>query len=157
MIARRFARVVLGVTAGLLAAGPVVAQPAPGAASKPAASAADKHAPSRIEQRIAALRAKLKITPAETSAFDDFAGVMRENASHMETLVQQRRAALASATAVDDMRSYQGMAQAHVDDLNRLVPAFERLYETLSPDQKKLADRSFHDFQSREAGRARHG
>ncbi len=167
MIARRTARVLAFVTAGLLAAGPVLAQPAPAAAPKAAASKAatskadvsksgpDKRMETRVEQRIAALRSKLKITPDETPTFDEFAGVMRDNAAHMETLLQQRRATLASATAVDDMKSYQGMAQAHVDDLNRLVPAFAKLYDTLSPEQKKLADQSFHDFQGRRMDGAR--
>jgi len=164
MIARRTARVLAFVTGGLLVAGPVLAQPSPAAAPKAAASKADvsksgpdKRMENRVEQRIAALRSKLEITPEETPAFDEFAGVMRDNAAHMETLLQQRRATLASATAVDDMKSYQSMAQAHVDDLNRLVPAFAKLYDTLSPEQKKLADQSFHDFQGHRMDGARRG
>ncbi len=157
MIARRFGRVYPFVVAGLLAAGPVLAQPTSAAVSKAAASAPDKRVENHVERRIAALRTRLKITLAETPVFDEFAGVMRDNASHMDTLLQQRHATLASGTAVDDMRSYQGMAQAHVDDLNRLVPAFEKLYDTLSPEQKKLADQSFRDFQERRLEGRRRG
>ncbi len=162
MIARPFVRAFPFMVAGLVATGPVLAQPAPSATTKPAAShrqpaASDKQTENHVERRIAALRAKLKVTPAEMPVFDEFAGVMRENAAHMDTLLQQRHATLASGTAVDDMRSYQGMAQAHVDDLSRLVPAFEKLYDTLSPEQKKLADQSFRDFEGCAHGVPRRG
>jgi len=157
MIARRFERVLPLVIAGLLAAGPVWAQPAPAPTSATTSPTKDSVARDRVERRIVALRTRLKITPAETPAFDEFAGVMRDNAGHMDSLQQQRHATLASGNAVDDMKSYQSMAQAHVDDLNRLVPAFEKLYDTLSPEQKKLADQSFHDFQGRAHEGPRHG
>ena len=61
------------VFAGLLAAAPVVAQPAatPATAASPAPGATRRDAV--VEHRIAELHAKLKITPAEQKPFDDFA------------------------------------------------------------------------------------
>jgi protein CpxP len=146
MINNRFALALpLTLAVGLLA-GPGFAQ-AP--AAKPVAASASARLHDSVDKRISDLHARLKITPDEQPTFDEFAGVMRENATHMDGLLQQRRSASAGATAVDDMKSYQTMAQAHVDDLNRLVPAFSKLYDALSPDQKKLADTSFRQFQQR--------
>ena len=42
--------------------------------------------------------------------------------------------------AIDDLRSYAAIAQAHAEDMQRLVPAFETLYGTLTPAQQKDAD-----------------
>ncbi len=141
------------LVAGLLAAVSAVAQ-APNAAapaSTPSAAAvagaatpAAKHP--MVERRIAELRARLKITPSEERPFTEFAQVMRDNADRMEGLLQQQRKNAATQTAVDQMQAYGQLAQAHAEDMQRLAPAFSRLYDALSPDQKKLADQSFRDF-----------
>ncbi len=107
-----------------------------------------------VERRIADLHERLKITAAEQPAFDAFANVMRTNAGRMDGLVQARRKDVATLTALDQMKSYQELAQAHADDMQRLVPAFEHLYAELSPEQKKLADTSFRDF-AQTGGRGR--
>jgi hypothetical protein len=51
-------------------------------------------------------------------------------------------------SALDDMKQYQQITQANADGTKRLVDAFEPLYASLSPEQKKLADTNF-----REGGR----
>ena len=40
-------------------------------------------------------------------------------------------------TAVDDLKSYQKYAQAHVDGLKNLIASFATLYDALPDDQKK--------------------
>jgi len=100
----------------------------------------------RVERRITDLHDKLHITPSEQSAFDGFAGVMRENSNRADAMMQERGKTIDTMNAIDEMRSYQAMAKLHLDDMQRLVPAFEQLYLTLSPEQKKLADSSFRDF-----------
>lgn len=131
-----------------LLAGPALAQTTtPVPAATPAASAPGAaRAHPMVEKRIADLRTKLKITPDESKAFDDFAQVMRDNANKMDGLVKARQQGAATMNAVDQMKAYESMAQAHADDMQRLVPAFSRLYDALSADQKKLADTSFRDF-----------
>ena len=123
------------------AAGPAIAT-VPGQAGRPASPARD----AAVERRITELHAQLKITPAEQKPFDDFATVMRENAAGMGELAQKRRATAVSGTALDQMEAYGQMAQAHADDMRRLVPAFATLYGALSPEQKKSADQSFRAF-----------
>ncbi len=143
--------------AGLLAAAPALAQVSPGAGT-PAAQAAAPAAGQRdaaVEQRIADLRTRLKITPSEQKPFDNFVDIMRENARRMDDLVQKRRQTAVSGNAVDQMQAYGAMAQAHADDMQRLVPAFSNLYDALSPVQKKLADQSFREFAQGPRGAAR--
>ena len=48
-------------------------------------------------------------------------------------------------TAVDHMKAYEAVAQARADDMQRQVSAFSRLYDTLAPEQKKVADDSFRE------------
>ena len=46
-------------------------------------------------------------------------------------------------TAVDDLKTYQEFAQAHVDGLKNLTSAFSSLYDAMPDGQKKVADRVF--------------
>ncbi len=150
---------------GALAVLPALAQtPAPAApAPAPAAITTPAPAPSAhaarhnayVERRIAVLRSRLKITPAQTQAFEQFAQVMRDNASHMDALMAERQQKVSTMSAVDALKSYQAVAQQHLDDMQTLVPAFQTLYDALSPEQKTLADRDFQQFSSRPAGHKR--
>lgn len=97
----------------------------------------------RIEQRITALHAQLKITQAEEPQWQAVAQVMRDNASSVGTLVEQRKAQAGQMTAVDDLKSYEAITDAHADGLKKLIPAFEQLYVSMSDDQKKTADTIF--------------
>ena len=50
---------------------------------------------------------------------------------------------LSSMTAVQDLRSYQQLAEAHVQRLQKLTTAFEALYNAMPAEQKQLADQVF--------------
>ncbi|WP_345810717.1 Spy/CpxP family protein refolding chaperone [Paraburkholderia sp. PREW-6R] len=120
-------------------------------ASAPAAAPASASAPAsgkagherNVEDRIAYLHSQLKITPAQETQWNAFADVMRSNGQTMGELFQQRRAA-ANLSALDDMKQYATIAQAHADGMKKLVDAFDPLYNSFSPEQKKLADATFH-------------
>jgi hypothetical protein len=45
--------------------------------------------------------------------------------------------------AVDDLKSYGEIAEAHAAGIKKFVEAFEPLYSSMSDDQKKAADRAF--------------
>ncbi|RKR45868.1 Spy/CpxP family protein refolding chaperone [Paraburkholderia sp. BL17N1] len=114
---------------------------APGsAASAPAGKAGHER---NVEDRIAYLHSQLKITSAQESQWNAFADVMRGNGQTMGQLFQQRRAAT-NLSALDDMKQYATIAQAHADGMKKLVDAFDPLYNSFSPEQKKLADVTFH-------------
>jgi protein CpxP len=107
-----------------------------------AAAAAKPTHEARVEERIAYLHAQLKITPAQETQWTQFAGVMRENGQTMDKLYRQRMSG-AKQSALDDMKQYAQIAQAHADGTKKLVGAFEPLYGNFSPEQKQLADTAF--------------
>jgi len=126
------------------AAAPQVAPPP--ALSSPIAGhpVAGRNAEERVERRITELRAQLRITPAEQQQWDQFAGVMRENARDMDQIFIQRAQQLGSMTALQNMQSYEQLADAHAQHLQKLVAAFQSLYQAMPDQQKQLADQVFH-------------
>ncbi|EDZ98738.1 conserved hypothetical protein [Burkholderia sp. H160] len=116
---------------------------APAAAPDTTASAARAGHERNVEDRIAYLHSQLKITPAQETQWKAFADVMRSNGDTMRQLFEQRKAAT-NVSALDDMKQYATIAQAHADGMKKLVDAFDPLYSSLSPEQKKLADATFH-------------
>jgi protein CpxP len=141
-----FARSLPVLLTGALLATSVLAKTSTSPASPPAAAAETARPHPDVEKRIDQLRNTLKITPSETQAFDSFAQVMRENADKLDSLIQARQEAGPTLNAVDQMKSYQALAQAHADEMQRLVPAFSQLYDALTPEQKKTADEDFRRF-----------
>jgi hypothetical protein len=120
---------------------------APAGASAPAMSAAPQASgkarhEQRVEDRIKYLHTQLKITSAQESQWNTFADVMRNNSETMGKLFEQRRAN-GNISALDDMKQYAEITQAHADGTKKLVDAFDPLYNSFSPEQKKLADDTF--------------
>jgi len=48
-------------------------------------------------------------------------------------------------TATENMQSYADVSMAHAQDVEKLVPAFQALYGTMSDSQKRMADQVFRD------------
>lgn len=156
-MANRSPQVLTLLAAVMLLSSPALSQGAapadPSSAAAPAARP-DHARPERggvvqVERRINGLQRRLKITPGQQPQWDAFTAVMRQNAVHMETLQHDRADKVTTMTASEDMRSYAEVARAHADDVQRLVPAFDALYSTMTPEQKVTADRTFHEFQGR--------
>ena len=130
-----------------------VPTPAPQGAAPPAAASsplaghpvAGKNAEERVEHRINELHAQLRITPAERPQWDKFAEVMRENARDMDQTFIQRSQQFQSMNALQNMQSYQQIADAHAQHLQKLVPAFEDLYNAMPEQQKRIADQVFRE------------
>jgi periplasmic protein CpxP/Spy len=97
----------------------------------------------RVEARIRDLHARLQITPAQETQWNGVAQAMRDNAKTMETIISDRSRKMATMSAVDDLRSYESLAEAHADGMKRLVAAFDPFYDSLSDGQKKTADDLF--------------
>jgi periplasmic protein CpxP/Spy len=132
-----------GAAAPLLLVQANPAAPAP-AQKKSRASRAD-----RVEAQIKRLHDQLKITPAQEQQWTAVAQAMRDNAQSMQAVIDKRRQNQGKLSAVDDLRSYQDVAQTHVQGLQRLIPAFQALYDSMSDDQKKNADAVFSKSQRR--------
>ena len=135
-------------------AGPSVARAA-------ASTAPEGRREGQVERRIRTLHARLKITPQQEAQWEQFAQVMRDNARNADQISAERAQRLnQQMSAVDDLQSYAEITQAHAQDVQRLVPAFQALYNSLSPEQRTLADQVFRNraerFQRRAQQRMSH-
>jgi len=97
----------------------------------------------RAELRIKHMHAKLKITSAQEEQWAKVAEAMRDNAKTMDTLTQARADHAKDMTAVDDLKSYAEITDAHADGIKKLTPVFATLYASMSDAQKKEADTLF--------------
>ena len=113
----------------------------------PAAAAATSSKPETVEQRIQTLKTALQIKPDQESKWDAVAKAMRDNASKMEKLVaDKRKLSPDKTTAIDDLKTYQDFAEAHLDGIKHLMSPFKSLYDSMSTDQKKNADQVFERY-----------
>ena len=97
----------------------------------------------RVETRIKELHTKLMITPEQEEAWNKVAQVMRDDAKTMEALIKARSEKARTVTALDDLKSYGEIAEAHADGIKKFSAAFEPLYTGMSDAQKKNADMFF--------------
>lgn len=105
------------------------------------ALAADKNAhEDRVELRIKNLHTKLKITAAQEEQWAKVAQAMIDDAKTMDALTQTRFDHAKDMTAVDDLKSYGEIADAHAAGIKKLTPLFADLYSSMSDTQKKEAD-----------------
>jgi hypothetical protein len=112
------------------------------AVASAATSPATKHE-ARVEERITYLHQQLEITPQQEALWKPLADAMREDAQTMRQLSAQRMKGIETESALDNMRDYAQLTQAHADGAKKLVAAFEPLYSSLSPEQKRMADTAF--------------
>jgi hypothetical protein len=138
-----------GAAATLLGA-VVLASPvfaASGEAQSPAqqamAAPADSSAMAPVEARIKTLHKQLHITEVQKPQWDALALVMRDNAQAMVDLQKQRAVDSQSMSAVEVIKSYESVIEAHESGMKKFVPPFEALYNTMSDAQKKTADSLF--------------
>jgi hypothetical protein len=96
-----------------------------------------------VETHIRELRKKLQITDAQKPQWDALAQVMRDNAQKMADLEKRRASDAKTMTAVDVVKSYSEVIDAHEDGMKKFIPAFEDLYNSMSDSQKKIADSLF--------------
>lgn len=110
----------------------------------------------RVERRITNLHARLHITQAQEPQWQQFAQIMRDNARDMDRTFEQRSKKLASMSAADNMQSYAEISEQHAQDVQKLVPAFQALYNSMSDQQKQTADQLFRSYAERSAQRHGH-
>ena len=130
------------------------ATPPPAGAGSPMAGhpVPGKNAEERVERYIKELHARLQITPAEEPQWNQFAEVMRGNARDMDQALMQRAEQFSSMNAVQNMQSYEQLAEAHAQRVQKLIPAFENLYNAMPEQQKQLADQVFRANAERRVG-----
>jgi len=110
----------------------------------PATTAPARERPDRIEGRIAFLRAELKITDPQTAQWNALTAVMRANNQAMRATMQRvRDTSGKTITAVERFELREQAASASLDGVRKFLAALRPLYDTMSADQKKLADDLF--------------
>ena len=97
-----------------------------------------------VEAHIKAVHAKLKITPAEESQWLKVAQMMRDSAHQMDTLTKTS-AEKTNMNAIDSLKSYSEIADAHASNIKKFIPVFETLYDSMPDAQKKNADALFRE------------
>lgn len=94
------------------------------------------------EGRLAFLKAELKITEAQTKAWDAFAAALRENVAKLaEAYKAPDREAMQKMSPPERLGWFEKAVTARADAVKRAKAAIEPLYAGLSDDQKKLFDR----------------
>jgi hypothetical protein len=116
----------------LAAAAPTVA---PADVGRPLVTSVD-----RDEQRISQLHDRLGITASQEDLWGEVAHVMRLNDDRIDVLATERHGRASTMTAVEDLRSYGEITEAHAAGIRAFVPAFENLYNSMSTTQKANAD-----------------
>ena len=146
----------LGVLLLLASSAPLLGQAA-AAASAPIDAAAAHHrrdATEYVEARISELHKKLRITTEQEPQFKAYADVMRSNAGAMQALFQERAQSTGPSgtdNASNRLHWYAKLTAAHAEAVAKLVPAFDALYQSLSDQQKKIADETFERLRQRRA------
>ena len=110
---------------------------------------------SLVDRRITELHTRLHITQQQGPQWDQFAQQMRDNARDIDQAYQQRAARLASMSAVDNMQSFSDIEQQRAQDMQKLIPAFQTLYASLSDQQKQTADQLFRNYAASAPPRSR--
>jgi protein CpxP len=115
----------------------------------PAQKSTTKHARHRMSHvdrvgaRIKDLHDRLQITSAQETQWNMVAQTMRDNAKSIDAVSVDRTQKIKTMSAVDDLRSYETLSEAHADGMKKLVSAFAPLYDSMSDSQKKAADSLF--------------
>jgi periplasmic protein CpxP/Spy len=123
--------------------GPPPVAPATPDMAQPAPPPLSPELETTIDHRIDELKKELAISAAQMPLWTAFAQAMRENAQTTDALFAQRAEAVATMSAIDNMRNYARIAQAYADSTKHLSDAFDSLYLSLSSTQRHLADTIF--------------
>jgi protein CpxP len=126
---------------------PAIATPAPVAAEMTTSGALQtklgKEKAGRIESHITSLHTVLKITSAQEPVWQSFASAMRQNVVQMDAVYAKRQSSYGSMNAVQDLQSYGEVEETNARNVQQLLPPFQALYDSFSPEQKKTADTTF--------------
>jgi hypothetical protein len=127
-------------------------------AGGPAAATAASERPSRIEGRIAFLKAEMKVTDAQNAPWNAVTSVMRQNDRATRDLFRQfRESRDKPMSAIARLEWRERFASARTDSARNFLAAFRPLYESMSADQKRSADELLAHRGGRPGGRGEHG
>ena len=95
------------------------------------------------ETQIKQLQRSLNLTESQEALWSDLTLVMRENAKEMDARSKERAENIKEMNAVERMKFHSQTTEAHLEQMKKLLPPFEALYNSMSDDQKKITDTTF--------------
>jgi len=101
----------------------------------------------RVEARLAYIKTALKITDAQKTQWDNFAGVMRKQAKDGDVRMQEHRAKMAANTerkrpnAIERLERQQAFMATASARIGERLTVQKPLYAALSPEQQQIADK----------------
>jgi len=95
------------------------------------------------ETQIKQLQGSLNLTESQEALWSDLTLVMRENAKEMDARSKERAENIKEMNAVERMKFHSQTTEAHLEQMKKLLPPFEALYNSMSDDQKKITDTTF--------------
>ncbi|HXP32049.1 MAG TPA: Spy/CpxP family protein refolding chaperone [Stellaceae bacterium] len=126
-------------------AAPSAAPPASAPAAQPAARSKRSSASpeARVDAFLQRLHTRLHVTAAQEPLWNAYAQTVRDDAQARESRDQQKQQTAGTMTAVDDLTMYQKAVDTHAANVDKIVPAFVALYNSMSDSQKSTADAMF--------------
>jgi len=98
-----------------------------------------------IEGQIAFYKAELHITDTQNALWNAFADVLRSGAKQLETAYLTMMLSDGLPSVPDQFAKRRQLLMAELDSLQSIEPAARKLYDVLSPEQKKRADEMMAD------------
>lgn len=95
--------------------------------------------PQKLDQRLTALKGELKITEAQTPAWNAVADAMRANANAIRTAAESNKAGGKQTDALKRMEARDAWAKLRAQNSERLLTAFRPLYAQFNDEQKQIA------------------
>lgn len=92
------------------------------------------------EAQIKQLQGTLNISAAQEPLWNNLTQVMRENAKDMDALNKERAEQTVSLNAVEHIKFHSQITQAHLSQMNKLIPPFEAFYDSMSDQQKNITN-----------------
>ena len=92
------------------------------------------------EGRLAFVKTELKITDTQTPQWNVLADAVRANASAMNDMHRSMASQKSGSTLPERLAMEDKMLSAHVQASRKIQEALTKLYDVLSPEQKKVAD-----------------
>jgi hypothetical protein len=100
-----------------------------------------------MAQRINYLHGRLRITPAQEPLWAGLTQVMRDNATALAPLLRDRIQSTQGGNAIEMLGAGEKLDAAQLDGLRKFIAAFQALYDSMSGEQKKIADYVFRGSQ----------
>ena len=97
------------------------------------------YGPAAADGRLAALKSELKITAAQESQWQAFAGQAKQGAEAMQSLITTMQNSQA-ATAPERLALRNEIMKKRLEQSEKSAAAFKDLYAALTPEQKAIMD-----------------